>query len=118
LYVLLAEDNLLNQKVMVLMLKKMGHRVDLAYNGLDVLRYMESSCYDVILMDIHMPGMDGITATKEVRRRWPLGPKIIAVTTYDRAGGREMCLEAGMDDFLSKPAKIEDLRAALKRVLP
>lgn len=116
--ILLAEDNLVNQKVMLRMLKKIGHRADVAANGLEVLKAIEMVPYDVILMDVQMPEMDGIAATEEIRRRWhDKGPKIIAITAYALAGDKEKCLEVGMNDYISKPVKIDELKATLERVL-
>ena len=96
------------------MLGKLGYEADVAVNGIQVLQRMESKRYDVILMDILMPEMDGLEACRIIRSRWPKGPKIIAMTASALAGDREMCFEAGMDGFISKPTKIEELKAALQ----
>ena len=114
LSLLLAEDNAVNQKVTMQMLGKLGYEADVAENGIQVLQRMESKRYDVILMDILMPEMDGLEATRIIRRRWPKGPKIIAMTASVLVGDREMCFAAGMDGFISKPTKIEELKAALQ----
>lgn len=115
LKVLLAEDNTVNQMVMLRMLEKIGHKADVASNGLEVLHALENSSYDVILMDIQMPEMDGLEAAKEIRKRWPdSGIKIIAITAYALNGDRERCLEAGMDDYISKPVQCGTLAKALK----
>jgi CheY-like chemotaxis protein len=85
-------------------------------NGREVLQALERQSYDLILMDVQMPGMDGMEATKEIRRLWPSGgPRILALTAHTIAGDKEKCLEAGMDDYLCKPINLEDLKAALNR---
>jgi CheY-like chemotaxis protein len=113
LRVLLAEDNAINQKVALQMLKKIGYEADIAANGIEVLQALERQAYDVILMDIQMPEMDGLNAAKEIRERWPNGPKIIAITAYALEGDKDRCLNAGMDDYISKPLKLEELRGKL-----
>ena len=111
--ILLAEDNRVNQMVTERMLNKLGYRIDVVANGIEVLQALERHAYDVILMDVLMPEMDGLEATKAIRRRWPDGPKIIAMTASALEGDREECMRAGMDSYLSKPARIEDLKSAL-----
>lgn len=111
--ILLAEDNKVNQMVTERMLNKLGYRTDVVANGIEVLQALERHTYDVILMDVLMPEMDGLEATKAIRRRWPDGPKIIAMTASALEGDREKCMRAGMDCYLSKPARIEDLKSAL-----
>jgi len=115
--ILLAEDNLVNQKVTGMMLKKLGCRADLAANGLEVLQALERQHYDLILMDVQMPEMDGLEATREIRRRWQGKdqPAIIAMTALALEGDQEMCLESGMDDYISKPVKMDMLKAALDK---
>lgn len=117
LSVLIAEDDVINQKVMLLMLKKLGHHADVVSNGIEVLQALERH-YDVVLMDIGMLDMDGLQATKYIRLHWPAmeQPHIIAVTAYGRSNFREICLDAGMDDFLSKPVQIVELKSALQFV--
>jgi CheY-like chemotaxis protein len=100
------------------MLSKLGYRADVAENGIEVLQRMECNRYDVILMDILMPEMDGLEATMRIRLRWPKGPRIIAMTASVLKGDRDMCFAAGMDGFISKPAKIEELKAALQSCRP
>lgn len=95
------------------MLNKLGYSADVAVNGNEVLQALERQTYDVILMDVLMPEMDGLEATKAIRQRWPDGPKIIAMTASALEEDREKCMAAGMDCYLSKPAKIEDLKSAL-----
>jgi CheY-like chemotaxis protein len=118
LRILLAEDNLINQKVALLMLKRLGHRADVATNGLEVLQALERQFYDLILMDVQMPEMDGLEATRAIRQRWHDRPKIIAVTAHALKGDREMCLEAGMDEYIAKPIEMEELAGALDMAQP
>ncbi len=124
LRILLAEDNATNQKVALRLLSLMGYRADVAGNGLEVLQALEQTQsvapYDVVLMDVQMPEMDGLEATRRIRARWPAeasgrGPHIVAMTANAMQGDREMCLEAGMDDYVSKPIRVDELVAALQR---
>jgi PAS domain S-box-containing protein len=116
LRLLVAEDNPSNQKVLVEMLKRLGYKPDVAADGLEVLQALERQHYDMVLMDIRMPEMDGITATREIRKKWPeKGPKIIAITAFALKGDREKCLEAGMDDYISKPIQKKTLEAVLMK---
>jgi len=114
LRILLAEDNLINQKVALRMLAKLGLKGDVACNGHEVLQALELQSYDVVLMDVQMPGMDGLETTKAIRKRWPDGPRIIAMTAAAFKSDREMCLDAGMDDYIRKPVRIEELAKALR----
>jgi CheY-like chemotaxis protein len=114
--ILLAEDNLVNQRMTILMLKKLGYHADKVANGKEVLAALEHKRYDLILMDVQMPEMDGLEATREIRRLWPsCDTKIVALTAHAIAGDRERCLDAGMDDYLCKPINIEDLKIAIER---
>ncbi len=114
LRLLLAEDNIVNQKVALRMLRQIGYRADVASNGLEVLKALERQQYDVVLMDVQMPEMDGLEAAKAIRQQWPgNGPRIIAITAYASKGDRETCLNAGMDDYISKPINLEELRSKL-----
>jgi len=114
LSILLAEDNAVNQIVTKKMLNKLGYRADVAASGIEAIRALEQKRYDVIFMDVQMPEMDGLEATREIRRRWPEdGPRIIAVTASALKGDQEMCLAAGMDGYIAKPARIEAIRDAL-----
>jgi CheY-like chemotaxis protein len=110
--ILLAEDNLVNQKLALRVLEKVGYQADLANNGAEALEMMAQNRYDLILMDVQMPEMDGLEATRRIRAN-PLLPQpiIIAVTANAMQGDREMCLAAGMDDYLTKPFKQESLKA-------
>ena len=115
LNILIAEDNPVNQKVAQLMLQRLGHRTDLAANGQEVLRALENQSCDLVLMDIQMPDMNGIEATKHIRSRWQQGPKIIAITSFDPEFCREQCFSAGVDDFINKPIRMNELDAAIDR---
>jgi PAS domain S-box-containing protein len=117
-HILLAEDNGVNQKVALLMLGKLGYRADLAANGHEVLEAVKRQAYDVILMDVQMPEMDGLEATRRIIEKAPdpgMRPRIIALTANAMQGDRDICVAAGMDDYITKPIKIEDLSAALDR---
>jgi signal transduction histidine kinase len=115
LRILLAEDNLINQKVALLLLARLGHTADLAANGLEVLAALRRQPYDLVFMDVQMPEMDGLETTRRIRREWPdNGPRIVATTASARREDRDACLAAGMDDHLSKPLTLEALRGALR----
>jgi CheY-like chemotaxis protein len=120
LKILIAEDNLVNQKLIQMLLQRLGYQTDIAKNGLEVLQALSSHTYDVILMDIQMPEMDGLTATRKIRHRYPetQQPRIIAVTASAMQGDREECLSAGMDDYLSKPLRPDSLYKALLQCRP
>jgi signal transduction histidine kinase/DNA-binding NarL/FixJ family response regulator len=117
LRILLVEDNLVNQKVALRMLNRMGYRADVAASGVEAIQALERQDYDLVLMDLQMPEMDGLEATRRIRQRWPRpgGPRIIAMTANAMRGDRELCLAAGMDDYLSKPVKLRALEAAIQR---
>ena len=108
----------MNQKLALRLLSQMGYRADVAANGLEAIQALERQPYDVVLMDVQMPDMDGLEATREICARWPGSerPRIIAMTANAMQGDRELCLEAGMDDYLSKPIRVEELVTALQRV--
>jgi len=117
LRILVAEDNLVNQKVVLQLLKRLGYRADVANNGLEVLEALKRQPYDVILMDVQMPEMDGIDATRHIRQDENPQERlsIIAVTANTMQGQKEICLEAGMDDYLTKPLRSEQLAEALAK---
>jgi signal transduction histidine kinase/DNA-binding response OmpR family regulator len=120
LRILLAEDNLVNQEVALHILSRLGYRADVAANGLEVLQSLERQTYDVVLMDVQMPEMDGVEATRQIHNRWQAGerPHIIAVTAHAMKGDREKYMAAGMDDYVSKPVRVEELTQALYRSQP
>ena len=115
--VLVAEDNVVNQKVATRMLEKLGLRADVAANGLEAVAMCDLLPYDLVLMDCHMPEMDGYAATREIRRRLSSRERlaIVAMTAEAMEGCRENCLAAGMDDYIAKPVKLEDLAEAVRR---
>jgi PAS domain S-box-containing protein len=116
LRILLAEDNAINQKVALLTLSKLGYRADVAGNGLEVLEALQRQPYDVVLMDVQMPEMDGLEATRRLRANAAFDqPQIIAMTANVMQGDREACLEAGMNDYVGKPLKVTELQDALGR---
>jgi signal transduction histidine kinase/CheY-like chemotaxis protein len=118
LRILLAEDNPLNQKVARLLLEKLGYSADLAANGLEVLAALERQDYDLVLMDVMMPDLDGLEATRRIVARWPADrrPRIVALTASAMREDRERCLAAGMDEYLSKPIDLRALGETLQRV--
>jgi signal transduction histidine kinase/DNA-binding response OmpR family regulator len=118
LRILVAEDNPVNQRVVVRMIEKLGCRAGVAATGLEVLAALDREPCDVVLMDVQMPDMDGLEATREIRKRRPRerGPTVIAMTANARREDETACLEAGMDGFLAKPVRVEALRDALAGV--
>lgn len=120
LRILVAEDMVVNQKVALLTLKQLGYQADVANNGFEVLEALERQPYDLVLMDVQMPEMDGLTATKEVCQRWSPEerPFIIAMTANAMQGDREICLDAGMDGYITKPVRMNELRDVLSRCQP
>ncbi|GAA3140797.1 hypothetical protein GCM10010466_34790 [Planomonospora alba] len=119
LEVLLAEDNPVNQKVAQLMLARLGHRVDTVGNGMEAVEAVRRTSYDVILMDVHMPEMDGLEATRRIRAEQPEArPYIVALTASVLGEDQEACRDAGMDDYLAKPVRAHELGELLERVRP
>jgi CheY-like chemotaxis protein len=116
LRILLAEDNAVNQKLAIRLLERMGYKADVAVNGLEVLAALERGSFDLVLMDVQMPELDGLEATRRIRSRWPDdGLRIAAMTANAMAEDRAACLAAGMDDYIAKPIRIDELAAALIR---
>jgi CheY-like chemotaxis protein len=117
LRILLAEDNVVNQKLAVRLLQQMGYRADVASNGIEAIESIARQQYDVVLMDVQMPEMDGLEATRRIARRWSAHerPRIIAMTANAMQGDREECLAAGMDDYVTKPIRVEELVASLNK---
>ena len=119
LRILIVEDVTVNQKVALLSLNRLGYRADIANNGLEALEALRRQNYDIVFMDVRMPEMDGLVATKricqifsEVKRPW-----IVAMTAHAMRGDREECLEAGMNDYISKPVRVEALVKALNNYI-
>ncbi len=117
LRILLAEDNPMNQKVALRLLERLGYTADVAGNGLEALAALERHPYDVVLMDVQMPELDGLDATRRICERWPeeSRPHIVAMTANALPEDREACFAAGMNDYVAKPIRAEELAAALKR---
>jgi len=118
--ILLVEDNPVNQKIVVLLLRALGLKADLAFNGLEALKALANKKYSIILMDCHMPEMDGFEATKAIRQLETSAQSripIIAVTALAMQGDEEKCLAAGMDDYISKPIDTQIFQAKIKRWL-
>jgi CheY-like chemotaxis protein len=118
LRILLAEDNVVNQKLALRLLQQMGYRADLASNGVEAIESLERQTYDVVLMDVQMPEMDGLEASRRITAKWPADrrPRIVAMTANAMQGDREECLAAGMDDYVTKPIRVDALVEALTQV--
>jgi CheY-like chemotaxis protein len=116
LHLLVVEDNPVNQKLAVRMLEQLGYRADLAGNGNEAIEAIDRQHYDVVLMDVHMPELDGLAATRLIRARGPTAdqPYIVAMTADAMEGDREVCLAAGMNDYLAKPIRADALARALE----
>jgi len=116
LQILLADDNLINQKVGTKMLEKLGYRPDTAANGIEAIRLLEQKPYGVVFLDVQMPEMDGYEASRRIHQKWGAKrPCIIAMTGNALEGDRERCLDAGMDDYVAKPVRVTELQAVLQR---
>ena len=116
LKILLAEDNAINRKLAVRVLGKMGYKTDIAANGLEAVEAVNRQTYDIIFMDVQMPEMDGLEATRKIIERWSDNrPKIIAMTANAMEGDKERCMNAGMDDYTSKPIRLEKLQATIMK---
>jgi CheY-like chemotaxis protein len=115
LKILVAEDDVMNQKMVTKVLNKLGYEPHISNNGNEVLEEVSLSNYDVILMDVQMPEMDGLEATKMIRLCLSVQPTIIAMTANTLQGDRDACMRAGMDDYISKPVKLEELVNVLEK---
>jgi CheY-like chemotaxis protein len=115
LRILLAEDNLVNQKLAIRLLAQMGYRADLANNGVEAIEAVERQPYDLVLMDVQMPEMDGLEASRRITAKWPPGerPRIVAMTANATQADREECFASGMDDYVTKPIRVDALVEAL-----
>ena len=113
--ILLTEDNVTNQFVAIKILNKLGYRADIANNGLEAVKMAAAKHYDIIFMDVRMPDMDGLEATRKIRKQLSIQPVIIAMTANAIQGDKEECLDAGMDDYISKPIKVEDVTKMLSK---
>ncbi|MGH9665203.1 MAG: response regulator, partial [Bryobacteraceae bacterium] len=120
LRLLVAEDNPVNQRVIERFLERIGYRADIVANGLEALASLGSHAYDAVLLDVHMPEMDGLEVARRVGERFPHStrPRLIAMTASAMSGDRETCLAAGMDDYISKPLRMQALQDALERCAP
>lgn len=119
LKILLADDHLLNQKIALLMLHRLGYQADVAENGLEVLAALQRQLYDVVLLDVQMPEMDGLDVVRWCQQHPShLRPYLIAITANAMPGDRERCLQAGMDAYISKPIRMQELGQILGRCKP
>jgi len=120
LRILLAEDNVVNQKLALRLLQQMGYRADLASNGIEAVESVQRQTYDVVLMDVQMPELDGLDATRRICELLAPEnrPRIVAMTANAMQGDREACLAAGMDDYVTKPIRVDQLVDALNQVTP
>jgi CheY-like chemotaxis protein/HPt (histidine-containing phosphotransfer) domain-containing protein len=117
LRILVTEDNVVNQRLALRLLEKLGYRADVAANGLEAIEALERQPYDLVLMDVQMPEMDGVEATRHILERWPDDdwPWIVAMTAEAMQGDREGFLAAGMNDYVAKPIRTQELVAAISR---
>ncbi|MGJ3241843.1 MAG: response regulator [Opitutales bacterium] len=123
LYALIAEDNPVNRRVLEIMMKRMGHAYEVVENGLEALEKLKAKAFEVVLMDVHMPAMDGLEATRRIREGYCGDDKkdiyIAAVTALAMSGDREKCLESGMNAYLPKPVKFTELeRIFVEEIYP
>jgi CheY-like chemotaxis protein len=116
LRILITEDEPSHRKIFFMMLDRLGYKSDVASNGYEAIQAVSQCKYDLVFMDIKMPKMDGFQTAREIRKLGQRELKIIAVTAYVFPGVKEMCLDAGMDDCITKPVRIEDLKNALRNI--
>jgi CheY-like chemotaxis protein len=116
LRILVAEDNQVNVKLISIIMQRLGYRIDVAGNGIEALAALRRQHYDVVLMDVQMPEMDGIEATRKICREWPDGhrPRIIALSAGVMPEERQACMDAGIEEFLTKPVVLSQLVQALE----
>jgi CheY-like chemotaxis protein len=114
--ILIAEDNPINQKLIIKVLSKLGYNPDLANNGQEAVDKLHKNPYDLIFMDIMMPELDGLETTRHIRANFEKQPMIVAMTANAMAEDREACKDAGMNDYLSKPIKLDELLVMLQKV--
>lgn len=114
--ILIAEDNLINQKLASKIFEKLGYKADTAFNGIEVLGFLNSKKYDIIFMDVQMPGMDGLECTRSIRNLESSDkPVIIALTGSSEEDDKSTCIAAGMDDFISKPFRQDDIKRMIEK---
>lgn len=120
LKILLADDHQINQKIALLMLQRLGYQADVVENGLEALEALQNQPYDVVLLDVQMPEMDGLAVARWICQQWqpPLRPYLVAITANAMKGDREMCLRAGMNYYMSKPIWMQELGQVLGRCKP
>jgi signal transduction histidine kinase len=109
LRILLVEDNPMNQKLTYLIMQKFGYNIDIANNGLEAIKFLETETYDMLLMDVQMPEMDGLTTTRWIRKNLEIQPHIVAITAGSSGMDRQICLDAGMNDYISKPIDVREI---------
>jgi signal transduction histidine kinase len=109
LRILLVEDNPMNQKLTYLIMQKFGYNIDIANNGLEAIKFLETETYDMLLMDVQMPEMDGLTTTRWIRKNLEIQPHIVAITAGSSGMDRQICLDAGMNDYISKPIDVKEI---------
>ena len=115
LHILIAEDNLINQKIAIKILTKLGYQPKIANNGREAFEMAGQGQYDIILMDVQMPEMDGLEATRTIRSNLAVQPVIMAMTANVMQGDRDLCMQAGMDDYISKPIDLDELLSHLEK---
>ena len=119
LRILVVEDNAVNQKLALLLLSKLSYNADIAANGREAIIALERQPYDLVFMDLHMPVLDGLSATREICERWPAAqrPHLVAMTASAMIEDRQQCQAAGMDDYIGKPVRMDDLASKLAQAL-
>jgi CheY-like chemotaxis protein len=113
--ILVAEDNAVNQKIAIKILGKLGYTVQIANNGKEAIQILANEHHDIVLMDVQMSEMDGLEATKNIRTQMKVQPVIIALTANVLQGDRDACIQAGMNDYISKPIELGELTSKMKK---